>query len=196
MKERPIIFSAPMVRAILDGRKTQRKLYVRGGEDPTAPDHIARRLMNGIVEINGHGCWIWGRAISAGYGTMTVSRKTVRVHRLALALALGRDETGLEEVCHDCPGGDNPLCVNPGHLFEGTHGDNVRDAVAKGRARAPVGPVRHGSANPASKLSDAQVVELRAMLVRGERQRVIAERFGISQSAVSLIALGKVRRHA
>ncbi len=191
MTERPILFSGEMVRALLAGTKRSSKLYAHAGDDPR--QHLARRLLNGISRISDHGCFIWGRTTSAGYGSMTVNGKTIRVHRIAMAFAIGCDERELDEVCHDCPGGDEPLCLNQRHLFHGTHGDNVMDAIAKGRAVPPTGPAYRGSANPASKLTDAQVAEIRSALSRRDLQRVIAARFGVSQPLVSAIANGKVR---
>jgi len=92
MKERPILFSAPMIRALLDGRKTQKKLYAPRRVDPCQPEHLAQRIMRGIGEIDERGCWLWSKATSAGYGCMTVAGKTLRVHRLVLALTLGKRE--------------------------------------------------------------------------------------------------------
>jgi hypothetical protein len=193
MKEHGILFSAPMVRAILEGRNERRKLYARAGESPLSPEHLARRVMNGIDMIDERGCWIWGRTTSEGYGCMTVARRTVRVPRLVLALTLGKEISDVVETCHRC---DNPLCVNPDHLFDGTHGDNVRDAIGKGRAKAPVGPRLVGERNPAAKISDADAAAIREAVARGEVQRVVGKRHGISQAMVSRIVLGKARRHA
>lgn len=180
-----------MVRALLAGTKT-RKLYAPAGQDPTSPQHLAHRVMNGIASIDSDGCWIWGRTTSAGYGCMTADRRTVRVPRLVLALSIGKPLADVIETCHRC---DKPLCVNPDHLFEGTHGDNVRDAIAKGRAVPPVGPILSGESNPAAKLTDADVTAIRAALRSGETQRAIAARHGVSQSAISNIKLRK-SRHA
>lgn len=54
---------------------------------------------------------------------------TIYAHRFAWELAYGPIPHGMF-VCHSC---DVPGCVNPGHLFLGTHSDNMRDASAKGR---------------------------------------------------------------
>ena len=72
---------------------------------------------------------------SAGYGriTVTVDGKSKRVyaHRYAYEQAYGAIPEGLC-VCHSC---DTPSCINPEHLFLGTHADNMRDMAQKKRAK-------------------------------------------------------------
>ncbi len=87
-------------------------------------------------------CHVWtGGKSAGGYGRFTINRKEHLAHRLAWEWANGPipDEMC---VCHDCPGGDNPSCVNPAHMFLGTRAENVYDSVRKGtRARGE----RHGT---------------------------------------------------
>ena len=77
------------------------------------------------------GCWLWvGAAADAhGYGAW----RGARAHRVAWERSYGPIPAGAY-VCHRC---DVRACVNPGHLFLGSPGDNVRDMVKKGRQRAP-----------------------------------------------------------
>ncbi len=88
-------------------------------------------------------CWLWTGGTSAGYGVMWDTRvgHNVGTHRVAWELARGPIPNGLN-VCHNCPGGDNPLCCNPAHLFLGTTADNMADAAVKGQM--PTGE-RHSS---------------------------------------------------
>lgn len=78
-------------------------------------------------------------------------------------------------VCHRC---DNPPCVNPSHLFLGTHKDNSQDMALKGRHRVPA---LRGTANPAAKLNEEGV---RHILSSPENGVNLARRFGISTSQV------------
>lgn len=77
-------------------------------------------------------CWIWtGPRFKSGYGRASQGSKKRRAHRVAYEIFVGTIPDGMH-VLHKC---DNPPCVNPEHLFLGTHIDNMRDMEAKGRAR-------------------------------------------------------------
>jgi hypothetical protein len=90
-------------------------------------------------------CWPWTATVrSDGYGMIDVGGKMVGAHRVSWEIANGPIPVGGDYhgtcVLHRC---DNPLCVNPSHLFLGTNDDNTKDRDAKGRARWQRGPVPH-----------------------------------------------------
>ena len=66
----------------------------------------------------------------AGYSRIHIDGKTVGAHRYALEQKLGRALREGYETCHHC---DVRNCVEPEHLYEGTHVQNVREAHRKGR---------------------------------------------------------------
>jgi hypothetical protein len=85
-------------------------------------------------------------------------------------------------VCHDCPGGDNPTCVNPNHLFLGSHQENLRDASNKGM----LSTAKDGEKNPGSLLNDQAVIEIRKTYDgTGAVTRSLASKFGVQPRTIS-----------
>jgi hypothetical protein len=141
----------------------------------------------------GDACWLWrGDALKEkGYGRMRVRGHTIPAHRISFALANGVLPAGML-VCHHC---DNPLCVNPAHLYAGTHQDNVRDMWARGRALAQTRPERlaRGERHARCKLSDEAVREIRELRSAGMSTKDLARRYGIREDSLRRILRGSRR---
>jgi len=150
---------------------------------------LAIRFASKVARREPEDCWFWtGWVGNHGYGCLSHDGRAVMAHRVAFFLEHGRWP---EPCClHRC---DNPLCVNPAHLFEGTNADNVADKMAKGRCR----PGRHvGEANPGSKLKEFQVRGIIFLLKHATfSQAAIARQFGVGHAVVSDIRLGKTWKH-
>lgn len=127
-------------------------------------------------------CWIWTASLDRrGYGEIGINHRTTKAHRFSYELAHGPIKSSKLFVCHNCPGGDNPSCVNPAHLFLGTYLDNIADATRKGRM--------------ARKLDAERVTEIRRLHKAGKRGVSIAQQFGISPCTVSAIVLRRTWQH-
>ena len=139
-------------------------------------------------------CWPWtGFLNKYGYGQIGRGGKYGGQRlssRLSYELHFGIVPDDLD-VCHHC---DNPACVNPSHLFLGTHADNMRDCWSKGRGRCD-GAGRRGSTNGNHRLTEIQVETIRDLAKSGRSYRGLARQFSVSKTLVSFIVRRTVWTH-
>lgn len=146
------------------------------------------------------GCWLWIAALNnKGYGVMGAGPRGAGItyaHRFSWLLRHGPVADDLE-VCHKC---DNPRCVNPDHLFLGTHSDNMKDAankqrMARGkRSGAHTKPERRrlGEDHGHHKLTEQAVQEIRGS---GQSNRALATKFGVNERTISGVRNHESWRH-
>lgn len=131
------------------------------------------------------GCILWTGTTDAkgGYGVLGYDGRQLKAHRVAYDLFVGGLSPDLL-VCHSC---DNPPCINPVHLFQGTELDNAEDMVSKGRSH---GGIDHWSA----KLTEEQVREIKTELSSPNRnrrtRRALARRFSVTPAVIYQIDWG------
>lgn len=146
------------------------------------PKEMTMRERFQLKVVDGGDCHLWtGHIDQTGRGLFTINGQRMQASRASWVLNFGEIPMGAY-VCHKC---DNPRCVNPDHLFLGTHQDNMTDC--KNKRRNSFGE-RHGRA----KLTEADVLSMFSMM--GKRyfeQREIAKHFGISAAMVNLIVKNK-----
>lgn len=116
-----------------------------------------------------------------GYGATSPKGKYKLVHRVAWEVANGPIPKGMF-VLHRC---DVRTCINPDHLFLGTHKDNMRDMQQKRRAAA-------GDRNGSAKLKPDMVREIRASDLT---HKVLSEKYGVAMATISFIKTRRIWRH-
>ena len=142
------------------------------------------------VIVSESGCWIWTAGqVGNRYGKIWVkphgkAGQHVLAHRYSYARFRGNIANN-GSVCHRC---DIPLCVNPDHLWIGSHHDNMADMVAKGRHVPP----KLGEENHSAKLTEGEVL---AIFVAQGSHEEIAKPYRISASTVGRIKSGKIWGH-
>lgn len=130
-------------------------------------------------------CWPWTASTTAvGYGQMTHRNRSITAHRFSWERTNGPIPQGLL-VCHHC---DNRKCVNPRHLFLGTHADNSQDMVRKGRGKIPN---LRGEELP-SKLTDDRVREIRRSTLSNTE---LGKAFGVVPSTIAWVRSGTTWKH-
>lgn len=155
---------------------------------------IENRVWGKVKKASDAECWEWtGARTRAGYGTISYQNRPQYAHRLVYELTHGTIPDGML-ICHTC---DNPICVNPAHLWVGTKGDNNRDMIAKGRNWLQQSPQRQarGEQQGSAKLTEAKVREIRRLHSLGHSSKALAVQFGISQSTAHTIISRKGWKH-
>jgi hypothetical protein len=154
-----------------------------------APRSLADRFWEKVDRSAGpEGCWVWTAATNPrGYGVIGVSvpkRASMLASRVSWELNVGPIPEGMH-VLHNCPGADNPACVNPAHLWLGTQADNSRDASNKGQ-------IRCGDARSDTCLTGEQVREIRA---RGINAAEAAREYSVSQTTAYRVIHRRTWKH-
>ena len=150
------------------------------------------RFWSLVEKRDDHECWIFtGAVLRNGYGTFKAgsrldgTRRNVGAHRYCCEITKRRMGPG-EFALHHC---DNKRCVNPSHLYIGSRADNARDASERGLLGRGG---RAGSLNSRAKLTEAQVLEIRAST---DRNADLARRFGVSNTHIGWIKSGRSWGH-
>lgn len=149
-----------------------------------------KRFFKKFTKKHQHECWEWFKGkTTAGYGMFHKDKFTASyAHRISYELHVGPIPKGMC-VCHAC---DNPACVNPSHLFLGTHLDNMRDMNKKGR-HAKDGA--KGEKNAASKLENNDIPKIKNLLNNGCSLNSIARKFLVSKKTIFNIKKGRIWKH-
>lgn len=143
---------------------------------------VRSRLEAESIPVTECGCTIWMQHLNTmGYGRLSVNGRMQYAHRASFELKNGKIPRGMN-VLHKC---DIPTCINPDHLFLGTHADNVADKVAKNRHL-------RGETIGNSKLTEKEVLAIRASPV-GVNE--LARRMGLAPMTISLIRNRKIWKH-
>lgn len=150
--------------------------------------NVSERFWSKVDRRGDDECWEWtAHRNKNGYGSFYFDGGPKWAHRVSWLLAHG--EAPVACVCHTC---DNPACVNPGHLFSGTHAENMADRVAKGRAKRSAAKWdRRGGNNPNAVLSASSVRLMRTLSSLGASQRELAAAFGVGRTTVRRAVSGE-----
>jgi hypothetical protein len=142
--------------------------------------HALERFWCKVLVSGPDDCWLWTGAKDGQYryGIFSIGAgRRERAHRFSYALA----HSGIPDntlICHTC---DNPLCVNPAHLFAGTPKTNMVDCVTKGRF--PYATRRTTHPHP-KKLSEADVIAIRKSHATGVSIRALACAYSVHRKTI------------
>lgn len=145
--------------------------------DPLYADAVSVSRFWRLVDIRAeHECWPWrGDTDRNGYGVFVYQGRKAGAHEFALSFTTGERRLPGLDTCHSC---DKPACCNPAHLRFDTRRSNVLDMHERGRARN------------GGEITVADVLLIRERRAAGARQKDLADQFGFTDGAVSMIVRG------
>ena len=176
-------------------------LIKRREEAEAGSREMQERILSNVEFDTNGGCWLWTGAMPKGKqqrGYLTVSGRSRLASRTSYVAFTGGDPAG-GLVCHK---GDVSACVNPSHLYLGTHADNMADMVARRRYFAASQPERcsqagrkaglknnwsRGESNVRAKLSATEAASIQADC---RTTKALAELYGVHRTTIQRIRRG------
>lgn len=144
------------------------------------------RFWESVRKAGDNECWEWiGPKFNTGYGSISIANTCHLAHRISFLIAHGRiNPDGV--IMHSC---DNPSCVNPKHLSEGTDADNMHDAWLKGR-------MQKGERNGMAKLKESEAITIIQDYRNGiANMNQLAARYGVWPACIQRIIVGTRWKH-
>jgi hypothetical protein len=145
-------------------------------------DTSQERFWKKVTKALENECWLWTgcKQGSNGYGYFRISKDAGNqvAHRFSYELHKGQIPMGMI-VCHTC---DNPICVNPNHLFVGTHQDNAIDRESKKRS----------DYSKITKLTEKQAQEIKSSNLS---QSSLSKLYKVSRRTIASIQCGETWKH-
>ena len=162
--------------------------FVRRRQIPITREMLTKEVMGRFFKkvIKSEGCWLWtGSRDNHGYGRFLLHGKNsspVKASRISWVFRHGEIKRG-NEMCHRC---DNPPCINPDHMFSGTHFENMTDAKMKGRMKCP-SKGKIGELNNSAKLTAEKVLKIRKLWACGHSMTKLGKKFKVTRHCISFV---------
>jgi len=148
---------------------------------------ISERFWEKVNIKNENDCWEWRASTrhGFGYGQFSFNGYPEFAHRVSWIIKYG-DIPNNTVICHAC---DNPLCVNPLHLFLGNQLTNIKDMMSKSRDAFV------GERNPNAKLNEKMVREAIRLRDNGNSFTSISRVFNVSRQTITDAIKRKTWKH-
>lgn len=134
-------------------------------------DNIWKRFWSKVNMGLPDECWEWQAKLARGYGRFYIEHITIAAHRLSWIMLRGPIPDGIL-VLHKC---DNRKCVNPNHLYLGTHSDNNSDRAQRNS---------NNQGGPISRFSSKDIEDVKDLIKKGKHKLFIANKYNISLNHV------------